>query len=77
MFSEVGGGSLPDISIPSYGIAVLPHEIGLEIFEERLRHLDIPVIGRIEKGRLFIDMRTILKDDEPILISGIINAIQE
>jgi len=55
----------------------LPHEIGLEIFEERLRHLDIPVIGRIEKGRLFIDMRTILKDDEPILISGIINAIQE
>lgn len=77
MFSEVGGGSFPDISIPSYGIAISPREIGLETFEERLRNLDIPIIGRIEKDRLFIDMRTILKEEEHILISGIIAAIKE
>jgi len=77
MFSEVGGGSFPDISIPSYGIAISPHEIGLETFEKRLRNLDIPIVGRIEKDRLFIDMRTILKEEEHTLVSGIITAIKE
>jgi L-seryl-tRNA(Ser) seleniumtransferase len=73
--SEVGGGSLPDVLIPSFGISLQPLKISVEDFEERLRSLEIAIIGRIEKGRLLIDMRTILKEDELPLVKGIEDAL--
>jgi L-seryl-tRNA(Ser) seleniumtransferase len=73
--SEVGGGSLPDVLIPSYGLVLQPLAKSVESFEERLRNLEIAVIGRIEKGRLLLDMRTIMKEDEPLLIAGIEEAL--
>ena len=75
--SEVGGGTLPDVLLPSFGIALKLHTISVESFEERLRNLTVPIIGRIERNILLLDMRTILKDDEPFLISGIETALQD
>jgi L-seryl-tRNA(Ser) seleniumtransferase len=69
--SEVGGGTLPDVVIPSYGVSLKPHLMSLEKFETRLRSLKVPIIGRIEKNMFLIDMRTLLKDDRDLLISGI------
>jgi L-seryl-tRNA(Ser) seleniumtransferase len=69
--SEVGGGTLPDVVIPSYGVSLKPRLMSLEKFETRLRSLKVPIIGRIEKNMLLIDMRTLLKDDRDLLISGI------
>jgi L-seryl-tRNA(Ser) seleniumtransferase len=69
--SEVGGGSLPDVVIPSFAVSLQPGTMSVEHFEDKLRSLNVPVIGRIERDRLILDMRTILKDDEPFLVSGI------
>ncbi len=69
--SGIGGGSLPDISIPSYGIAITPRAISVDSLEESLRALEIPLIGRIEKDMFIIDMRTILVEEENILLLGI------
>lgn len=73
--SEVGGGTLPDVVIPSYGVGLKPHLISLEKFEARLRSLKIPIIGRIEKNMFLLDMRTLLKDDRDPLVSGIETAL--
>ncbi len=51
--SEVGGGTFPDVVIPSYGIGLKPHKI-LEHFEKKLRDLTIPIIGRIEKNMFLL-----------------------
>jgi L-seryl-tRNA(Ser) seleniumtransferase len=75
MYSEVGGGSLPDVRIPSYGLSLQPSLVTVERFEQAMRALNIPVIGRIEKGRFLIDMRTIQARDEGELISGIETAL--
>jgi len=77
LYSEVGGGTLPDVSIPSFGVALKPHAISIDMLEERLRNMEVPIIGRIEKETILLDMRTILKDDELILISGIETALQD
>jgi L-seryl-tRNA(Ser) seleniumtransferase len=69
--SEVGGGSLPDVFIPSFGIAIKPLAISVEELEERLRNIDIPVIGRIEKDMFLLNLRTISKEDESPLLEGI------
>jgi L-seryl-tRNA(Ser) seleniumtransferase len=75
--SEVGGGSLPDVALPSYGLALEPRNISLLLFEERLRKLETPIIARIGHDRLLIDVRTIRKVDEPLLISGIAAALAD
>jgi L-seryl-tRNA(Ser) seleniumtransferase len=74
--SEVGGGSLPDVLIPSFGIAIKPLAMSVEALEERLRSLDVPIIGRIEKDMFLLNMRTILKEDEPLLLEGIENVLR-
>ncbi|HOJ43532.1 MAG TPA: L-seryl-tRNA(Sec) selenium transferase, partial [Syntrophorhabdaceae bacterium] len=55
VFSEIGGGSFPDVKLPSYAVGVIPHKISLDVFEQRLRNLDVPIIARIEKERLIFD----------------------
>jgi L-seryl-tRNA(Ser) seleniumtransferase len=53
--STVGGGSLPGETLPSWGIAV-PGSDGLL---RRLRLGQPPVVGRIEAGRVLLDLRTV------------------
>lgn len=77
IYSEVGGGSLPDVVIPSYGILIKPHTMSLDVLEKRLRNLEVPIIGRIEKEKLILDMRTILKEEEPFLLSGLETASKD
>lgn len=56
--SQVGGGSLPLTTLPSMAVAFMPYEISVEELDRRMRKLPLPVIGRIEKGKYLLDMRT-------------------
>lgn len=56
--SQIGGGSLPQERLPSKGVTIRPLEITTPQLEERLRHLPVPVIGRIVNDRILLDMRT-------------------
>jgi|LNFM01.1.fsa_nt_gb L-seryl-tRNA(Ser) seleniumtransferase len=65
--SQIGSGALPLETIPSAGLAIAPangKSGGGQIaaLAAALRSLPIPVIGRIEKGRLVLDLRCL--DDE-------------
>jgi L-seryl-tRNA(Ser) seleniumtransferase len=65
--SQIGSGALPLETIPSAGIGISPREAkgsgrAVEMLAARLRALPIPVIGRIEKGALLLDLRCL--DDE-------------
>ena len=60
--SVIGGGSTPAQSVPTCLIAISSNDVvGLE---RRLRSGAPPVIARIEDGRLLLDLRTVLDDDE-------------
>ena len=65
--SRAGGGALPMEDIPSFAIAVSPEEISAGELSRRLRHLKIPVIGRVYKKRLLLDVRTLEEKDFPYL----------
>ncbi|WP_088985835.1 L-seryl-tRNA(Sec) selenium transferase [Micromonospora echinospora] len=51
--SVVGGGGAPGVELPSWGVA-LP-----ERFAEPLRMGDPPVLGRVVRGRLLLDLRCV------------------
>jgi L-seryl-tRNA(Ser) seleniumtransferase len=58
-----GGGAMPGSAIPSFGVAIAPCGVSLETLAARLRGCRPPVIGRIEDGRLLLDMLTVEESD--------------
>lgn len=67
--SQIGSGALPLETIPSVGIAIIPHarkQSGrqLDALAAAFRKLPVPVIGHIAKGALVFDLRCL--DDEPV-----------
>ncbi len=65
--STVGGGSLPEESLPTWLLRIehpSPDELAA-----RLRAASPPLIGRIQEGALLLDPRTVLPDQEADLLS--------
>jgi L-seryl-tRNA(Ser) seleniumtransferase len=61
--AEAGGGALPGVELPSWGIAVRPQDAGPEAWERRLRHARPPVFCRVADDRLIFDLRTLGPQD--------------
>ena len=58
-FGQVGGGSVPTQMIRSSVVAVEPTLVSPDVLEQRLRRSSLPIIARISKDRLLLDVRTI------------------
>ena len=71
--SVIGGGSTPEQALPTYLIAIESDEVAA--LERRLRGGDPPVVGRIEDERLLLDLRTVLPEEEPLLVKALIRAV--
>jgi L-seryl-tRNA(Ser) seleniumtransferase len=69
--SQVGGGALPLQELPTFVVAIKPLEFSVNRFEEKLRKGDPPVISRISKEELILDMRTVFDQEIPLLAAGI------
>lgn len=61
--SQIGGGSMPGVNLPSYAIAVNTPHITADKLEQKLRTNTVPIITRIIKNRIFLDLRTIDNED--------------
>ncbi len=57
--SSPGGGAMPEVGIPTACVAVSHPSVRVEELEERLRNGIPPVVARIGKGKLLLDMRTV------------------
>jgi L-seryl-tRNA(Ser) seleniumtransferase len=58
--SQIGSGALPVSLLPSAGLALAPLRASggaVEALARQLRALPVPVIGRIETGRVILDLR--------------------
>ena len=67
MVAEAGGGALPGIALPSWGIALRPAAAPPQAWERHLRHWRPPVFCRIAEDRLVFDLRTVEPGDLPVL----------
>jgi L-seryl-tRNA(Ser) seleniumtransferase len=67
--STVGGGSLPDETLPTFVLALSVHSPNR--FLERLRQCQPPVIARLEADKVFFDPRTIFPEQDPELLAAI------
>ena len=73
--SQVGGGALPQVPLPTVTLDIVPNDIRLNDFAARLRRATPPVIGVISGRRFRLDLRTILPDQEKPLMNSIRQAL--
>ncbi|WP_159566083.1 L-seryl-tRNA(Sec) selenium transferase [Budvicia diplopodorum] len=67
--SQIGSGSLPVDRLPSYALTFTPKDgrgRTLEALAEQWRRLPVPVIGRLQEGKLWLDLRC-LQDESKLL----------
>jgi L-seryl-tRNA(Ser) seleniumtransferase len=67
--STIGGGSLPDETLPTFVLALSVHSPNNTL--EHLRACQPPVIARLEADKVIFDPRTIMPEQENDLLSAI------
>ncbi|OGO71989.1 MAG: L-seryl-tRNA(Sec) selenium transferase [Chloroflexi bacterium RBG_19FT_COMBO_62_14] len=67
--STVGGGSLPEETLPTWVLSLDPPHPGP--FSERLRRANPPVIARIADNQVRFDPRTVLPEEEGRLLDAV------
>jgi L-seryl-tRNA(Ser) seleniumtransferase len=69
--SIVGGGSAPEVYLPSWGVVFKVDRMSAAELEKQLRAADPPVIVRIENDQVVLDLRTVFPDEEEKLLAAI------
>jgi len=69
--SGMGGGSLPGVPIPTYVLAVRAPKLSADRLSYLLRQNDPPIITRIKDDDVLLDMRTLLEDEDKIVVKAI------
>jgi L-seryl-tRNA(Ser) seleniumtransferase len=64
--SAIGGGSLPGETLPTRLLAITAED-SPDHLAARLRAADLPLIGRIERDRFVLDLRTVLPEEDELL----------
>jgi L-seryl-tRNA(Ser) seleniumtransferase len=69
-FSTIGGGSAPGSTLPTVLLAISRPGVSPDALESQLRQLPTPVIARIENDRVVLDLRTVLENQDALLLDS-------
>jgi L-seryl-tRNA(Ser) seleniumtransferase len=68
--STIGGGSAPGTTLPTKLVVVEHQSHSANDIERLLRRQPVPIIARIEHGRVALDLRTVDPTDDSLLLSA-------
>ncbi len=74
--SRAGGGTLPQAPLPSRALAITIPPLAPQELEVRLRRAATPVIGRVERGVVMLDLRTLLPGDQEALMAALAEVLR-
>lgn len=60
---QIGGGTMPGVTLDSYAVSVCRNEISEGMLEQKLRENSIPIVTRICKNKVLFDVRTMSEED--------------
>jgi L-seryl-tRNA(Ser) seleniumtransferase len=75
-FSSPGGGTYPLLQLPSRLIELTVDGVPPKRLEELLRSTTPPVVGRLQKDRFLLDVRTLTDTEIPLLASALVQALE-
>ncbi|NEZ45687.1 L-seryl-tRNA(Sec) selenium transferase [Clostridium niameyense] len=68
-YSMVGGGSMPAEKIPTYVLKIASDKITAEQIEKKLRLSRNPIVVRVNKNEVILDVRTLFDKDFDIIVN--------
>ena len=71
-WATVGGGAFPTSRLPSHALALQGQSASIE---QRLRGARLPLIARIEDGRVLVDLRSLLPAEDDVAVQVIVAAL--
>jgi L-seryl-tRNA(Ser) seleniumtransferase len=74
--SFVGGGSLPDVSVPTVVLALGADGVSETELAERLRAGTPAVVGRVQDERVLLDLRCVFERQEQELLEAIRSSVE-
>ncbi len=74
--ARVGGGSMPLVSLPSYQVSLEALGQTGKVVVDRLRKARSPVLCRIRKGKVLLDLRSIQEDEDEMLAETLVETLE-
>lgn len=69
--SQIGGGAMPMSELPTKAIEIRPENMNVALLEKRLRNYKNPIITRVYKNTLLLDVRTISESEYKIVLEAL------
>jgi L-seryl-tRNA(Ser) seleniumtransferase len=71
--SQVGGGTMPEVQLPTVLISLKHNRLSSEHLAKKLRTENKPaIIARIQKDQYLLDLRTVSLDEEELLLQALL-----
>jgi L-seryl-tRNA(Ser) seleniumtransferase len=71
--SQVGGGTMPEVLLPTVVLAFKHPRLSSSVFAKRLRmESKPPIIGRIQNDELLFDLRTVEPEEEELILNALL-----
>ena len=71
--SQVGGGTMPDVELPTVVVHIKSESMSVETLAYRLRTENTPpIVARIQKEELLLDLRTVTVEEEDMIIDALV-----
>jgi L-seryl-tRNA(Ser) seleniumtransferase len=65
--SLLGGGAAPSATLPTRLLAMTHRDLSADEFMKRLRESDLPIVARVEEGRVLLDLRTVFPEQDEVM----------
>jgi L-seryl-tRNA(Ser) seleniumtransferase len=69
--SVMGGGAAPSSVLPTALLAVTCDELSTDELASRLRRYDVPIVARVEEGRVLLDLRTVFPEQDGMIADAL------
>lgn len=69
--SQIGGGAMPLSELPTKALEIKPKQINVAKLEQKLRNYKTPIITRVYKNTLLLDVRTISQSDYKTIVEAL------
>jgi L-seryl-tRNA(Ser) seleniumtransferase len=69
--SATGGGSLPVTPLKTRLLAVRSTDLSADALNVRLRQNEPPIVARIEKDEVVLDLRTVFEEEERHIVAAL------
>ena len=69
--SVVGGGAAPGSTLPTTVLAVTCVGMSADELAAALRRNQLPIVARVDEGRVLLDLRTVLPEQESVIASAL------